>query len=905
MNKIRGSFISKLIAWIICISCPLGVVVFGYLTVAGAAEGYYNMTREEVLEEAYRNANAAYSAEAYQNMRDHRNQKTLTAEGFRYGIFQTEDIAKVDFRDKSLYIDTNMTEEELQNMDKVNPYLYELCEYANGGSKGSFYGCVSDWEDLSVLEKITGHLEEQNEIVWNSQYADAVCYDTAKGIFYYRSEEYYYPVEIVSLYYTDRIGITKEYNYIYDYGTGKYVFNYSDADIGISAVQNGEYSYSEYDVEVDELENRQIALPDEVLEERIVERFDADSGTTVTQHYYQTGVAGIDEALYDDDVETLPYAVEEILRGEGTENYVDFSKLNQTAFRIDDWGVILLDNIREIEGRELTLIDSSTIDKKYFITSNYPEYYLDENYTLYVGKEASPEYYWIVSLIPDIMQPAPEGSKYQATAIGVELFYKYGNNACVVAIFFAIMTLVSFIFLVYACGYRKDKEGIVLTWFDRLPLEVPSAAVFFVELVPLGIIFAIMAENSRIIVMNLNIFIPLVVSAAIGFCALALWYVLGLCVRIKYGKWWRNTICYKVCSFVWRAVKKLFDNITLLWKLILFVFIKAVIELFVMAAANANGGLIFLWLIETVLLSVAACYAVLQINELQKAAAKMADGNLNYKVRTQKMFSPCKTHGENLNKIGDGLSKAVDERMKSERFKTELITNVSHDIKTPLTSIINYVDLLEKEELHNEKAEEYLDVLDRQSSKLKKLIEDLVEASKASTGNLEVGNELLEAGVFLTQTVGEFEEKLSLAGLDLIVQKPEEKLYILADGRHLWRVVDNLMNNICKYAQPSSRVYVNLEKEEEEVVMTFRNISKYQLNINGSELTERFVRGDSSRNTEGHGLGLSIAKSLMDLIGGDMRIVVDGDLFKVILRFEMQKEGPRNDEQDDIQDDVK
>ncbi|MBD5469880.1 MAG: HAMP domain-containing histidine kinase [Lachnospiraceae bacterium] len=899
MNKIRGSFIAKLIAWVICISCPLGVVAFGYLAVAGAAEGYYNMTREEVLEEAYRNANAVYSAEAYENMRDHRNQKTLTAEGFRYGIFQTEDIAKEDFRDKSLYIDTNMTEEELQNMDKANLYLYELCEYANGGSKGSFYGCVSDWEDLSVLEKITGHLEEQNEIVWNSQYADAVCYDTTKGIFYYRSEEYYYPVEIVSLYYTDRIGITKEYNYIYDYGKEKYLFNYSDADIGISAAQTGEYSYSEYDVEVDELENQQIALP----EERIVERYDADSGTTVTQHYYETGVAGIDEALYSDG-ETLPYAVEMILRGEGTEGYVDFSKLNQTAFRINNWDVILLDHIREIEGRELTLIDSGTIDKKYFITSNYPEYYLDENYTLYVGQEAAPEYYWIVSLIPDITQPVPEGSKYQATAIGVELFYKYGNNACVVAIFFAIMILVSFVFLVYACGYRKDKEGIVLTWFDKLPLEVISTAVFFVELVPICIIGAIATENSRIIVMNLNIFIPLVTSAIIVFCAIALWYVLGLCVRIKYGKWWRNTICYKACSFVWRAVRKLFDNITLLWKLILFVFIKAVIELFVLAACTADGGLIFLWLIETVLLSAAAFGAALQINELQKAAEKMAGGNLGYKVRTEKMFSICKTHGENLNKIGEGLSKAVDERIKSERFKTELITNVSHDIKTPLTSIINYVDLLEKEELHNEKAEEYLAVLERQSSKLKKLIEDLVEASKASTGNLEVGNELLEAGVFLTQTVGEFEEKLSLVGLELIVQKPEEPLYILADGRHLWRVVDNLMNNICKYAQPSSRVYVNLEKEEEEVVMTFRNISKYQLNINGSELTERFVRGDSSRNTEGHGLGLSIAKSLMDLIGGDMRIVVDGDLFKVILRFALQKEGPRNDEQDAVQEDA-
>lgn len=250
------------------------------------------------------------------------------------------------------------------------------------------------------------------------------------------------------------------------------------------------------------------------------------------------------------------------------------------------------------------------------------------------------------------------------------------------------------------------------------------------------------------------------------------------------------------------------------------------------------------------------------------------------------MFWDCKKHGENLNKIGEGMSKAVDERMKSERLKTELITNVSHDIKTPLTSIINYVDLLSREELHNDKAAEYLEVLERQSSKLKKLIEDLVEASKASTGNLAVDSQKLDAGVFVTQTVGEFEERLSAAGLELIVSRPEEPVYIMADGRHVWRVIDNLMNNICKYAQEGSRVYVNLEATVQSVSITFRNISKYPLNISGEELMERFVRGDKSRNTEGHGLGLSIAQSLMKLTGGDMNIVVDGDLFKVILTFE-------------------
>ena len=254
------------------------------------------------------------------------------------------------------------------------------------------------------------------------------------------------------------------------------------------------------------------------------------------------------------------------------------------------------------------------------------------------------------------------------------------------------------------------------------------------------------------------------------------------------------------------------------------------------------------------------------------------------------MMFDFKKHGENLNSVNVGLSKAVNEKIKSERFKTELITNVSHDIKTPLTSIINYVDLLKKEELENETLQEYIEVLDRQSNRLKKLIEDLMEASKASTGNLEVTLEKLEAGVFMVQTVGEFEEKTKELNLDLIIKKPEEPIYILADGRHFWRVIDNLMNNICKYAQPYTRVYIDLDRKEEKAGITFRNTSKFPLNISSDELMERFVRGDSSRNTEGNGLGLSIAGSLMELMHGEFELVVDGDLFKVILTFEVLKE---------------
>ena len=249
------------------------------------------------------------------------------------------------------------------------------------------------------------------------------------------------------------------------------------------------------------------------------------------------------------------------------------------------------------------------------------------------------------------------------------------------------------------------------------------------------------------------------------------------------------------------------------------------------------------------------------------------------------MFFEFKKHAENINEVGNGISHAVDARMKSEHFKTELITNVSHDIKTPLTSIINYVDLIKKEQFDDPKLAEYIDVLDRQSARLKKLIEDLMEASKASTGNLPVHLEKFDASVMLTQVVGEFEERTQANQLDLIVSGPEKPVYILADGRHLWRVFDNLMSNICKYAQPGTRVYINLEQVKQDIVITFRNISRYQLNITSEELMERFVRGDSSRNTEGNGLGLSIAQSLTTLMNGTMRLEVDGDLFKVILTF--------------------
>jgi len=257
----------------------------------------------------------------------------------------------------------------------------------------------------------------------------------------------------------------------------------------------------------------------------------------------------------------------------------------------------------------------------------------------------------------------------------------------------------------------------------------------------------------------------------------------------------------------------------------------------------------------------------------------VAGGDMTQKIDISHMHGALKKHAENINSIQDGIQLAVAREMKSEHLKTELITNVSHDIKTPLTSIINYVDLLQKE--HTEEEEiQYLEVLQRQSSRLKKLIEDLIEASKASTGNINADITTINVSEIISQSISEYREKFEENSLEVVITEEKENLQVRADGNLLWRVLNNLYNNICKYAQPNTRVYVNVREQDRNVIIDIKNISREMLNISADELMERFVRGDSSRHTEGSGLGLNIARSLMDVMKGSLDISIDGDLFK-------------------------
>ena len=272
-------------------------------------------------------------------------------------------------------------------------------------------------------------------------------------------------------------------------------------------------------------------------------------------------------------------------------------------------------------------------------------------------------------------------------------------------------------------------------------------------------------------------------------------------------------------------------------------------------------------------------------DKIEEKLKEMYEGNNNDTLERKEFLPEFYQSVDYINDISNGFERSIQDRIKSERLKTELITNVSHDIKTPLTSIINYVDLLKKEDIRNEKANEYIEILDSKSQRLKKLIEDLVEASKVSTGNVKLQIEKINIVELLNQAIGEFEDKFEAKKLEILLEAKESEIYILADSRYMYRIVENLFSNISKYALENSRVYIDIIKKSNEVYIEMKNISKEKLNISAEELMQRFVRGDKSRTTEGSGLGISIAQNLTEIQKGVFNLKLDGDLFRVELIF--------------------
>ena len=448
----------------------------------------------------------------------------------------------------------------------------------------------------------------------------------------------------------------------------------------------------------------------------------------------------------------------------------------------------------------------------------------------------------------------------------------------------ALLALASMIYLIVTAGRRNEDGTIRLTWFDKIPLDL--LAVIYVALA--GISFALLE--------NLFDWEMLVGAACLGpvWIALGIAFLMTMATRAKAGTFWKNNVITWVLRYVWRflkwlreALKTLAKNLPLFWKTLLVWAGISLIEFLVIAGFGySTGNVLLFWFLEKLILTPLILFGVIGLQRLRKGAKTLRDGDLESKVDLKYLYGPFREHAEDLNAITDGLQTAVDARVKSERMKAELITNVSHDIKTPLTSIVNYVDLLGREELQNERAKEYVDVLTRQSARLKKLTEDLVEASKASTGNITVNAAPVDLNVLLGQAAGEFSDRFAQKGLELVLTTDEKQPKIMADGQLLWRVFSNLMGNIVKYAMSGTRVYLTTSVRDDRAAVTFRNISNAPLNMTGDELTERFVRGDRSRTGgEGSGLGLSIARSLTELMGGQFTVTVDGDLFKAEMVF--------------------
>lgn len=469
-----------------------------------------------------------------------------------------------------------------------------------------------------------------------------------------------------------------------------------------------------------------------------------------------------------------------------------------------------------------------------------------------------------------------------------------------IALISAAAVLIWLLWILWTAGHKAGEEGIILTWQEKIFFDVYLCVMALAGTLVLALGFA-MAEE---LVYNQNGYLlhyeqnkELWFLHIVGIAALCVVFV-GIItltlrtfvVRLKARCLARSTLicrvlmwCWKALLWFWDAVKTFVRSLPFLWRIIAVCLMYFFANVMLLQAGRYNGFAGFLWFALNLGTLLILCWWSMGFQRLRKGSRAIAAGNLSHQIETKRLPEDLKQLAEDLNNISGGLQNAVNEQMKSERFKAELITNVSHDLKTPLTSIINYVDLLKTTDQTDPKAEEYIEVLDRKAQRLKKLTEDLVEASKASTGTLNVNREKIGMSQLVDQALGEYGEKLEQRRLTVITSLPEEETYVYADGRHLWRVMDNLLSNCCKYAMEGTRVYLELVRGKGQVILSVKNISREPLNVPAERLMERFVRGEESRSTEGSGLGLSIARSLTELQGGTFDLAVDGDLFKAIV----------------------
>ena len=461
------------------------------------------------------------------------------------------------------------------------------------------------------------------------------------------------------------------------------------------------------------------------------------------------------------------------------------------------------------------------------------------------------------------------------------------------AIFGSVLWLVGMVWLTVTAGRKPEDEEIYLNGFDRWYTEIAAGAVIGIWLAGMIISGTLIANSS---LGYSHAVVTVIVTCLICGTYTMAWFLIGylsLVRRIKAGTLWKNSLIRTVLKWIGKCSGKLADfarafsrNTAEKIKVLLvggaFLFLQ-----FLIIGCIFSGAGVFLLALMAV--DVAAMIFAIRkadgLDLIMDGLKKISDGELQYKIKTDTLTGKQKVMAEYINNIGSGLDAAVENSLKKERMQTELITNVSHDLKTPLTSIINYVDLMKRENPTDPKIQKYLRILDEKSQRLKVLTEDVVEASKASTGNIKLEMNDIDFVEMVQQVIGEFEEKFQEKNLTMMVHFTDEPSIIYADGQRMWRVLENVFGNVVKYAMEGTRVYAEISNRNKKVTFSLKNISAQPLNISADELTERFIRGDVARNTEGSGLGLSIAKSLTELQGGEFKLYLDGDLFKVMITF--------------------
>lgn len=478
-----------------------------------------------------------------------------------------------------------------------------------------------------------------------------------------------------------------------------------------------------------------------------------------------------------------------------------------------------------------------------------------------------------------------------------QLFEKYASSGTVIAVLGMIafgMLIVCLVWLTIVAGRSNRDDELHLNWFDAWKTEVAATVVIVLWLIPVLLSGSILSLTDLFMDLNNDLAtlygyynyvmnsIPYVIGGGILAAYTCLMFLVGylsLVRRLKAGTMWKNSVLHMIVQFVHQVS----INIGSVWKVVIIFG-----GLFLIHGAAQISGHSVLFVILLPIDIVAFVYLVYQTigkKKIKQGISQIAHGEIDYKIDTTGLSGEQKEVAELVNVIGTGLNKAVEKSVKNERLKTDLITNVSHDIKTPLTSIINYVELLKQENFEDPKIRRYIEVLEQKSQRLKTLTEDVVEASKVSSGNISLDMMNLNLVEMIQQTSGEFQEKFAARNLEEVLNLPEEEAMICVDGRRTWRVLENIYNNAAKYAMEGSRIYTDLTVLEDQVLFTLKNVSAYPLNISADELTERFIRGDISRSTEGSGLGLSIAKTLTEMQKGQFELYLDGDLFKVTIRF--------------------